>query len=328
MSVLIAAGIAVYENPQVRQWVDNSRRKIAVALHSLGDEIGPRPPPRRSPPDPSTRPDESPEAVERRRRARQEILERGRALQEKRARRGKSYDETSQSFDTIVDQNGSLINEKEEANTTAADIKPHHEDQDLRRRNTEAADATTLGSATTRSSTPTLQMSPVIQNIDITSPPVLGIDTETISNHSSEALLDLTPTASNFSADHAEISEPPDLGTNLQDLSRSVHEWASNTTSPFYSATLEEHPNRVGTASDEESQSHGEPADAEVRSLSFVGTSSDEESQSHGESADAEVRSLSFVGTNSDIESEDGQTTGTCTPGSWSEIGSVVSEDF
>ncbi|KAF3052319.1 hypothetical protein E8E11_007870 [Didymella keratinophila] len=41
-SVLVAAGIAIYENPQVRQWVDQSRRKIAVALHSLGDDIQPR----------------------------------------------------------------------------------------------------------------------------------------------------------------------------------------------------------------------------------------------------------------------------------------------
>jgi len=41
-SVLVAAGIAIYENPQVRQWVDQSRRKIAVALHSLGDDVQPR----------------------------------------------------------------------------------------------------------------------------------------------------------------------------------------------------------------------------------------------------------------------------------------------
>lgn len=40
-SVLVAAGIAFYENPQVRQWVDQSRRKIAIALYSLGDELQP-----------------------------------------------------------------------------------------------------------------------------------------------------------------------------------------------------------------------------------------------------------------------------------------------
>ncbi|KAF2713260.1 hypothetical protein K504DRAFT_461812 [Pleomassaria siparia CBS 279.74] len=41
-SVLVAAGIAIYESPQVRQWVDQSRRKIAIALHSLGDDFHPR----------------------------------------------------------------------------------------------------------------------------------------------------------------------------------------------------------------------------------------------------------------------------------------------
>lgn len=301
MSVLIAAGIAVYENPQVRQWVDTSRRKIAVALHSLGDEIGPRPPARRSSPDPSTRPDDSPEAAERRRQARQEILEKGRVLQEKRRNLRKKLYESSQSFDDMVDKNGSLINEKEEASTTAADIKLQLEEQDLRRRNVEA-DATTLGSTTTRSSTPTLPMSPANEDIHGTFPSDLVVDTEIISNHSSEAQLNLTPTTSDSSAGHAEISEPLAFLGIYQDPSWSVHEWAENTSSSLHSPPLEEQPSRVGTDSDEESPSRGE--------------------------IDADVRSLSRVGTNSDTASEDGQTTGTCTPGSWSEIGSVVSEDF
>jgi hypothetical protein len=41
-SIVVAAGIAIYESPQVRAWVDQSRRKIAVALHNLGDDIQPR----------------------------------------------------------------------------------------------------------------------------------------------------------------------------------------------------------------------------------------------------------------------------------------------
>ncbi|CAI6235595.1 unnamed protein product [Periconia digitata] len=70
-SVLVAAGIAIYESPQVRQWVDDSRRKIAVALHSLGDELQPR------------RPSESSEDFENRkrevaRRKRNELIRRAR----------------------------------------------------------------------------------------------------------------------------------------------------------------------------------------------------------------------------------------------------------
>ncbi|TQS39259.1 hypothetical protein Golomagni_00218 [Golovinomyces magnicellulatus] len=42
-SLALAAAIAVYESPQARQLAEDLRRKIAVALHSLGDEIDPAP---------------------------------------------------------------------------------------------------------------------------------------------------------------------------------------------------------------------------------------------------------------------------------------------
>ncbi|KAF2732716.1 hypothetical protein EJ04DRAFT_303888 [Polyplosphaeria fusca] len=65
-SVLVAAGIAIYESPQVRQWVDQSRRKIAVALHSLGDEIQPR------------RSSEGEQEFEERKRRREDLIRRNR----------------------------------------------------------------------------------------------------------------------------------------------------------------------------------------------------------------------------------------------------------
>ena len=73
-SVLVAAGIAIYENPQVRQWVDQKRRKIAVALHSLGDDIQPR------------RPSESSDDFEERKRRREELIRRNRNELIRRAR--------------------------------------------------------------------------------------------------------------------------------------------------------------------------------------------------------------------------------------------------
>jgi hypothetical protein len=72
--VLVAAGIAIYENPQVRQWVDQKRRKIAVALHSLGDDIQPR------------RPSESSDDFEERKRRREELIRRNRNELIRRAR--------------------------------------------------------------------------------------------------------------------------------------------------------------------------------------------------------------------------------------------------
>ncbi|CAD6447069.1 6ed5b7ae-8756-4fa1-8780-1c636abe7333 [Sclerotinia trifoliorum] len=41
VAVAVGAAIAVYESPQARQFVEDARRKIALALHSLGDEINP-----------------------------------------------------------------------------------------------------------------------------------------------------------------------------------------------------------------------------------------------------------------------------------------------
>jgi len=42
VTIAVAAAIAVYESPQARQFAEDVRRKIAVALHSLGDEINPQ----------------------------------------------------------------------------------------------------------------------------------------------------------------------------------------------------------------------------------------------------------------------------------------------
>jgi hypothetical protein len=42
-SVLVAAGIAIYENEQIRVWLDDNRRRIAIVLHTMGDGIQPVP---------------------------------------------------------------------------------------------------------------------------------------------------------------------------------------------------------------------------------------------------------------------------------------------
>jgi hypothetical protein len=41
VSVAVAAAIALYESPELRRYADDLRRRIAVALHSLGDGINP-----------------------------------------------------------------------------------------------------------------------------------------------------------------------------------------------------------------------------------------------------------------------------------------------
>ncbi|KAH8725643.1 hypothetical protein GQ44DRAFT_706884 [Phaeosphaeriaceae sp. PMI808] len=136
-SIVVAAGIAIYESPQVRAWVDQSRRKIAVALHNLGDDIQPR------------RPSESSDDFDLRKQRRDDLVRRNRNELIRRAREEgiavdldelakigtedidmaerRSRADRSKSFDTMVGDNGML---RAQANTTSNDLS----DSTLRKR--------------------------------------------------------------------------------------------------------------------------------------------------------------------------------------------------
>ncbi|KAL9004241.1 MAG: hypothetical protein Q9188_002931 [Gyalolechia gomerana] len=346
ISLLLAAGLAVYEHPQVKQWVDESRRKIAFALHNLGDDLDPPPTHRRnSSQDASTREDNSPEAAERRRRARQEIMERGRLMEEKR-RSQQAQNTKSRSFDDLVDEGGNLKPEVTQAATSATE--PHSEQGALRNRNNEPhsndlhnpfADQFTkgayLGDVSTNtasvhistqrsrsSSTATLPASPAPPPVPPKEPLIppssevapqtpqtrLLIDTDDVSNHPSEALVDLTPTTSTSSAaDLSELNQQPYPSNHSQTNFWSVHEWAENNSAraQFYT------PPRSEAALGE----HDEHSEEE--------RSSDEDGSSETGSGER----ISRTGSMSDMDVMS-EVSGVDTPGSWSEIGSRVSEEY
>ena len=312
ISLILAAGFAVYENPHVRQWVDESRRKIAIALHSLGDEIGPS---RSESEDASTREDDSPEAVERRRRARQEILERGRMMEEKR--RAKSgYSKRAKSFDDMVDDQGRLKIPDDVAETTATDRNA--QDENLRHRMTEAnwaakgatmadpfADETHMDFDSIQTPvTADVEMQPS-HSPDTTMPelppeytpqgqPNLTLDTDAISSHPSELLVDLTPTTSHASNHNDDLSElayeqppPPTF--------YSVNEWAEHSSASFYSPPQSE-------VADHQTSRTAEAAPSETGTGELVEDVSD-----------------------GDVVSDVGDRMST--PESWTEVGSQVSEN-
>ena len=325
--MLCAAGLAIYENPQVRQWIDDSRRKAAIALHSLGDELAPQSESRDSTPDASTREDDDPEAVERRRRARQEILERGRLMEERRKSR-QAANGKAKSFDDMVDKDGSLKVE-EAATSSVVNVQP--EGSGLRHRHTESR-AAALGSTyanpfadetavpvvdarsspeeekndpISRSSTPTRPVSaasPPTLRDSPASPPVppkpaayqpqrLLIDTDEVSNHPSEQLVDLTPTTSASSA-AVDLAELNDYSQPSRSNYWSVNEWAQNNAPAFYSPPLSE---RMDNHTDGSHAETGEHA-------SQIG------------SEDMDVMS--------DDEAR------ISTPSSWTEVGSQFSDDY
>ena len=339
-SILFAASLAVYENnAEIREWVDNSRRKIAVALHNFGDEIAPPFPSRNpNPPrDASTREDESPEAVERRRRARQEIIERGRVLEERRRQKQAG----SRTFDDLVDKDGVLKSSGTGARSTAAE--PQASTSELKKRKVEAQ-GTAMGAtlanpfadevpmefypaaesitpvSRTRCSTPTLPASSPREPALMTpqTPGTLLIDTDDISTHASEQLVDLTPTSSPTvpsapSTHHDDLSSLSPISPNTPERLEeaplpapwpvSINEWAENTTASFYSAAQ----------SQPESQVEEEGLD---RDDGGALTPTVSESGEH----------VSQIGSEDmDVMSEIG---GISTPGSWTEVGSDSGEEF
>lgn len=211
-SILVAASIAAYENPQVRDWFEKSSQKVALAFRSLGDDIhsrqGSR---RRARQDSSMREDVDEKAEERRRQARQEIMEKGRALQEKRKKRPSNGSERSPSFDSIVDDEGRLRTETESNPWAASSGVDKGTTEGLRSRTEhphlhESVDAQMLLRHLNTNGTPTPAV-PAIEpwesqyeqemrnawNIEL---PVISAELAT--SHASESPIDLTPTTEDF----------------------------------------------------------------------------------------------------------------------------------
>ncbi|OJJ49882.1 hypothetical protein ASPZODRAFT_128439 [Penicilliopsis zonata CBS 506.65] len=290
VSVIVAAGIAIYESPQFRQWVNNSRRKVAVALHNLGDEIYPR----ESSPlreDISMSEEVSPDAEERRRIAREEILRRG--VEARRRKRGTS---SLGSFDALVDKDGNLrksamlgVPDDTIASSTAVDV---------------AGIQSLVGEGNPKDTSPAVAETESQYNQEL--PEAIGSDglhLEISSEMSpiSGPLLDLTPT-----------SEAPDHPFSM----------GSSQTEDGLSETYYAHPDHT-TTNNTMSSSSSPFADA----LQYVAHQEDSSaasttgSYSHIDEAATDTLSddtLSEIGVPTD---------GIATPASWSEVGSVISGD-
>ncbi|KAL2865340.1 uncharacterized protein BJX67DRAFT_382833 [Aspergillus lucknowensis] len=123
VAALVAAGIAVYESPQFRRWMNSSRRKLATVLHDLGDGVDPGEATSPFQHDISMMEEVGPAAEERRRIAREE-LERRRIILEKRQK--KRSNSSLGTFDTLVDADGRLLDTQDQGsslgNSTGVDL--------------------------------------------------------------------------------------------------------------------------------------------------------------------------------------------------------------
>lgn len=309
VSVLVAAGIAVYESPQFRRWVNQSRRKIAIALYNLGDEIHPQQPISQ---DISMTEETNEAAVERRRQAREEIAQR-RQFMHSRRDTTQSSSSTAVSFDALVDQDGKLRAEQDI--TRGVD---DHDDKATAQ--STALDTARLASLHKRgglSEQPfpineaRLEAQREMMEAMERDRLHLDLSSETSSHHPSESLIDLTPTSEfpEGNQDETLSSQAEYFSTaSLANSTQSTHTLQSDRSGFYYASP---------------SQSHHSPAEA-IPTSPFQDPEQPSTASSVAGSLDHVHDELSSDGT----LSEWGQATdGILTPASWSEVGSVISSD-
>lgn len=330
VTIILAAGIAVYENPNIREWIDRSRQKIAMALHSLGDDVDPRSRSSRIN-DPSMREDASEVAEARRRQARAEIMERGRIMEERRRRKqaSRSGSDSSQTFDNVVNK-GEKLKKDEATMAASSSVEPALGLKDLKNRQSEPQGQDLHESVDSAISLQQLSPRPATVGSDadpFTSRyeqemrnawnlPMLETGNGTPSSHASESLIDFTPT-SEFPAD-PEVSVPDH---------EQAHHPVNN--SQYFSAAASTSSHNL--SNDEPEFYYAHPSNP-TQPIAPVSQNVRSEIPLSVSSAPSIAGSIDHVHASDIEESEDGVMSelgdGMHTPGSaWTDVGSVVSDN-
>ncbi|WEW55884.1 hypothetical protein PRK78_001319 [Emydomyces testavorans] len=312
ISVLVAAGIAVYESPQIQEWLQSSRRKIAIALSNWGDE---RNSSRSGSREDISMTEELGEEAECRRRKIREDIEHRRKILASYKHHGEGV--SSRSFNTLVDGEGRLRTPGEDDKTNVVESKSS---------GVEITESETTNRLLNRNSdfTPSIsdtslkvnneQRRNLFENMDrdrLHIPPI----SETSSNHPSESLIDLTPTSELSESELAFSSQilpdtTEDAQSHVSDREPIASSAASShTEDDFYYA----HPDHLNGNSVPADFS-GNVWNHEVSSAPSIASS-----LSHIQN---ETFDTTSEGTMSDLgrDRED-----MYTPVSWSEVGSVIS---
>ncbi|KAL5002540.1 hypothetical protein BDV10DRAFT_181269 [Aspergillus recurvatus] len=299
VAALVAAGIAVYESPQFRRWVNNSRRKLAMTLHNLGDEIHPGDGDSRYRHDISMTEEIGPAADERRRIAREEISRRRSVLEERRRKRSNSSPGT---FDTLVDENGRLLDLEDQgnamANSTGLDLgasQPTHRDK---RSDTPAAQSTVLFEAET---------APEHEKLRLSIPP-------SRSRASSVAGADFTPVS--------EVSEVMASAVSRQSgNSARLASSASSHTEGGFSEVIYAHPDSIANG-------HAEDFRLPFSDLEGLRFAQSRPATPRTPSTADNFSHIAVDASSDGVLSEfEGSIGRVITPASWSEVGSDVSSD-
>lgn len=329
----------MYESEQFQQWIDTSRRKIAVALQSYGEG-------QRSRDDISMTEELGQEAEQRRRKAREEIVQRGSILQSKSQRERRATTSPSASFDELVDRDGRLKKPEEQerveeelsssTRATGIDIQAsglvHRRvggDGDVHVQASDPQPDLLADLESEQHRGDTLEATPRNQlRLDIPSAPA--------SSHPSESLVDLTPTSEfpdtefdedahhyNNIKDHDDAERvPQDLlsqsGYMSATLSRSVSSSHTEDGEPdfYYAHPSRDHQARNGSNEDR-------PPSPQAR----MDVSTAPPVASSAEHVEREPLTPTSDDTDDMLSDADEYVRDVHTPISWSEVGSVVSSN-
>ncbi|KAM5469706.1 hypothetical protein MauCBS54593_004260 [Microsporum audouinii] len=317
VTVIVAAGIAAYESPEVKRWLDTSRRKIALALHSLGDGISPEKQCTSLRDDISMTEATGLEAEERRRKAREEIMRRHALLT---AKRRATSEGSMSSFDKLVDSEGRLKDtkvfdrepEKLISKSSAIDMP------DMSRVipvNVKQGDPNTT-SQSMSVVIPNIdpdQCRALIENLQMGSSRASTLGSETPSHHPSESLINLTPTSEFPGTDFQASIHISEQEIPVQDNTAHTEDGESD----FYYA----HPDHHNQAT---SQSERAIFDADSTHTATSQPSSAPSIASNLSHIDNDP----FESASDDSISDLGRSREEVyTPVSWSEVGSVISSN-
>jgi hypothetical protein len=278
--------------------VINSRRKIALALHHLGDEIQPRESASPLREDISMTEETGEAAEERRRIARADIMHRGTLLEARR--RARNLQQPLESFDTLVDEGGKLVLDG------ASDAGTDH-----------AANSTAVELGAQQPLWRGGKHNEAHENLLDWDRLQAEIPSDTASNHPSESLLQYTPISETLgeSTPFGPFSNSPLRAQSPVSASASSH-----TEDHFYA-----HPDSLANPTNQ----HG------LLLADLDGLGHEPSQLQHDVSAAPSTEgSFSHVGNLTDRSSDgalsdfgDRSVGEAATPASWSEVGSVISND-
>lgn len=317
VSILVAAGIAAYENDNIKAWIERTRQKIATSLNDITNDFRPKRAiaMRTLQKDASMREDSGDAATAKREQMKAQLAERARILEAKAKRRRQGSDELlSPSFDSLVDHDGNLRSHSDTPRTPTADASAVHIDDNL-------GQLRSRHNASTDEPVPVRQLPVTQQNVadleremrSTFNIPIPERSAAIPSSHASESLLDLTPTTEDFPDPDYSI---PSAGTAEDRTGRSDYfspGASSHTVSDAEPQYYYAHPSRPNEPIEPRSQTLRPAAvDYSISSAPSVAGSTSVVNMSDGDSED-------------DLLSEPD---GVRTPASaWTEVGSSVSGD-